>query len=85
MRAVVVLLLSCCHAVVVILYVARYLVTVTAREHGGEQRECRLQSHFVVLVAIPIGCKLGATTIGAAPAGRAQTPERSISGYASGP
>ena len=35
------------HAVVVILYVARYLMTVTAREHGGEQRECRLQSHFV--------------------------------------
>ena len=28
--------------VVVILYVAHYLVTVTAREHGGEQRECRL-------------------------------------------
>ena len=29
-------------ALVVILDVARYLVTVCAREHGGERRQCRL-------------------------------------------
>ena len=26
---------------------ARYLMTVYARGHGGERRQCRLQSHFV--------------------------------------
>ena len=50
--AVVVVVFCCRHAfiVVVILYVARYLMTVNAREHGGERRQCRLASHFALLL-----------------------------------
>ena len=35
---------SCCY-----LYVARCVVTVYAREHDGERRQCRLASHLVVV------------------------------------